>query len=59
MEVSHRSKEYSALNDEAEANVRRLMDIPDDYAVIFMQGGASLQFAMIPLNFRRPGKSAD
>lgn len=59
MEMSHRSKEYAAVNDEAEANVRKLMGVSDDYAVLFLQGGASLQFAMIPMNLRRPGKSAD
>ncbi len=59
MEMSHRSKEYAAVNDAAEANIRELMGISDDYAVLFLQGGASLQFAMIPMNLRRPGKSAD
>lgn len=59
MEMSHRSKEYAAVNDAAEANIRALMGIPDDYDVLFLQGGASLQFAMIPMNLRRPGKSAD
>jgi len=59
MEMSHRSKEYAAVNDEAEANVRKLLGVPDDYAVLFLQGGASLQFAMIPMNLRRPGKVAD
>jgi phosphoserine aminotransferase len=59
MEMSHRSKEYAAINDAAEANVRKLMGISDDYAVLFLQGGASLQFAIIPMNLRRPGKSAD
>ncbi|MDI6828569.1 MAG: 3-phosphoserine/phosphohydroxythreonine transaminase, partial [Armatimonadota bacterium] len=59
MEMSHRSKFYSALNDAAEANVRKLMGISDDYAVLFLQGGASLQFAMIPMNLRREGKTAD
>ena len=59
MEMSHRSKYYTALNDEAEANIRKLMGISDDYAVLFLQGGASLQFAMIPMNLRRNGKSAD
>ncbi len=59
MEMSHRSKEYSAINEQAEANVRKLLGVPDDYAVLFLQGGASLQFAMIPMNLRRPGKSAD
>ncbi|MDH7480816.1 MAG: 3-phosphoserine/phosphohydroxythreonine transaminase [Armatimonadota bacterium] len=59
MEMSHRSKFYSALNDAAEENVRKLMGISDDYAVLFLQGGASLQFAMIPMNLRRKGKTAD
>ena len=59
MEMSHRSKEFQAVIDAAEANIRKLMGISDDYAVLFLQGGASLQFAMIPQNLRRPGKSAD
>lgn len=59
MEMSHRSKGFQAVNDAAEANVRKLMGVSDDYAVLFLQGGASLQFAMIPMNLRRPGKSAD
>lgn len=59
MEMSHRSKGFQAINDAAEANVRKLMGVSDDYAVLFLQGGASLQFAMIPMNLRRPGKSAD
>jgi len=59
MEMSHRSKEYAAINEEAEANVRKLLGVPDDYAVLFLQGGASLQFAMVPMNLRRPGKAAD
>jgi phosphoserine aminotransferase len=59
MEMSHRSKEFQAIIDSTEAGLRRLMGIPKDYAVLFLQGGASMQFAMIPLNLRRPGKSAD
>ena len=59
MEISHRSKEFAAINDEAEANARKLLGISDDYAVLFLQGGASLQFAMIPMNIRGPGKAAD
>ncbi len=59
MEMSHRSKEFQAIIDGAEAGIRRLMQVPEDYAVLFLQGGASLQFAMIPMNLRRPGKSAD
>lgn len=59
MEMSHRSKGYEAINQAAEDGIRRLMGVPDDYAVLFLQGGASLQFAMIPMNLRRPGKAAD
>ena len=59
MEMSHRSKEFQAIIDGAESGIRRLMKVPDDYAVLFLQGGASLQFAMVPMNLRRPGKSAD
>jgi len=59
MEMSHRSKEFQAIIDGAEAGLRRLMGIPEDYVVLFLQGGASLQFAAIPMNLRRPGKSAD
>jgi len=59
MEISHRSKEFQAIVDSAEAGLRRLMKITDDYDVLFMQGGACHQFAMIPMNLRRPGKSAD
>ena len=59
MEMSHRSKEFQAIIDAAEANVRKLMGVSDDYAVLFLQGGASFQFAMIPKNLRREGKTAD
>jgi len=59
MELSHRSKEFQAIIDAAEAGIRRLMNVSDDYAVLFLQGGASLQFAMIPMNLRGLGKSAD
>lgn len=59
MEMSHRSKDFAAIIEAAEANVRKLMGVSDDYAVLFLQGGASLQFAMIPMNLRRPGKPAD
>ncbi len=50
MEMSHRSKAYQQIIDEAEADLRALMGIPDNYKVLFMQGGASQQFAMIPMN---------
>ena len=59
MELSHRSKEFQAIIDGADAGIRRLLGVSEDYAVLFLQGGASLQFAMIPMNLRRPGKSAD
>jgi phosphoserine aminotransferase len=59
MEMSHRSKEFQAIADGAESGLRRLLKIPEEYAVLFLQGGASLQFVMIPMNLRRPGKSAD
>ena len=50
MEMSHRSKPYQKIIDEAEADLRTLMGIPDDYKVLFLQGGASQQFAMVPMN---------
>ena len=51
MEMSHRGKEYMAVQEEAQANLRELLGLTDDYAVLFIQGGASLQFAMLPMNF--------
>ena len=59
MEISHRSKEFQAIIDSAEAGLRRLMKIPEDYDILFLQGGASHQFAMLPMNLLRQGKSAD
>jgi phosphoserine aminotransferase len=59
MEMSHRGKEYDALHNEAIANVKELMGLGDDYSVLFIQGGASLQFAMIPMNFLGEGQTAD
>ncbi|MBO4366014.1 MAG: 3-phosphoserine/phosphohydroxythreonine transaminase [Clostridia bacterium] len=50
MEMSHRSSAYSAIIQQTEASLRQLMGIPDDYAVLFLQGGASTQFAAVPLN---------
>ncbi len=58
MEMSHRSKAYQAIIDEAEADLRELMNIPDNYKVLFLQGGASQQFAMIPMNLMK-NKVAD
>ena len=59
MEMSHRSKEYQAIIDEAEALLREIMEIPDNYKVLFLQGGASTQFAMMPLNLGNKNKKAD
>ena len=59
MEMSHRGKIYDAVIKAAEANVRKLMGVSDDYAVLFLPGGASQQFALIPMNFRPAGASAD
>jgi len=58
IEMSHRSKEFIAVVDECESLLRELMNIPDNYKVLFLQGGASTQFAMVPMNLLRPGKSA-
>ena len=55
MEMSHRSKAYQQIIDEAEADLRDLMNIPDNYKVLFLQGGASQQFAMIPMNLMKNG----
>ena len=57
MEMSHRSKVYQQIIDEAEADLRTLMGIPDNYKVLFIQGGATLQFAMIPVNLMKNGKA--
>lgn len=59
MELSHRSPEFEAINSAAEANLRALLAIPDDYAVVFVQGGGSLQFSMVPMNLALPGKPVD
>jgi len=59
MEMSHRSPEYDAIIKNAEANLRRLMDIPENYKVLFLQGGASTQFAAVPLNLMNKNRKAD
>ncbi|MBR7070818.1 MAG: 3-phosphoserine/phosphohydroxythreonine transaminase, partial [Clostridia bacterium] len=59
MEMSHRSKEYDAIIKQAEADLREIMEIPDNYEVLFLQGGASTQFAMVPLNLMNKNKKAD
>ncbi|MDA7025992.1 3-phosphoserine/phosphohydroxythreonine transaminase [Bacillus sp. CLL-7-23] len=58
MELSHRSKEYDAVHQHAKALLKELMEIPEDYEVLFLQGGASLQFSMIPMNFLSKEKTA-
>ena len=59
MEMSHRSKEFQQIIDDAEANLRKLMNIPDNYKVMFLQGGGTLQFSMVPLNMMTKNKKAD
>ncbi len=58
MEMSHRSKVYDTIIKEAEQDLRDIMNIPDNYKVLFLQGGASLQFAMIPMNLMKNKKAA-
>jgi phosphoserine aminotransferase len=57
--MSHRGKEYMSIHEGAEKNLRKLMNIPDDYKVLFLQGGASTQFAMVPLNLFSAARKAD
>jgi phosphoserine aminotransferase len=59
MEISHRSKDFEALIHTAEADLTELLGIPAGYKILFLQGGASMQFAMIPMNLRPAGASAD
>jgi phosphoserine aminotransferase len=59
MEISHRSKEFESIIHTAEADLRELLGIPSNYKILFLQGGASLQFAMLPMNLRQQGASAD
>lgn len=59
MEMSHRSSMYQTIIDTCEADLRELLNIPDNYQVLFLQGGASTQFAMIPLNFMTKSHKAD
>ena len=54
-----RSKEFGKIIEDAEANLREIMNIPDNYKVMFLQGGGTLQFAMVPLNLLRASKKAD
>ena len=57
MEMSHRSSVYDAVIKEAEQNLRKLMNIPDNYKILFLQGGATTQFAAVPLNLMKNGKA--
>lgn len=59
LESSHRSKEYIAIQEEAETNLRELLNVSDDYHVLFLQGGASQQFAVLPMNLLGKDQSAD
>ena len=59
LESSHRSKAYEEINSQAEALIKELLSIPDNYRVLFLQGGASTQFAAVPLNLVKPGSHAD
>src|SRR5438045_5718804 len=59
MEISHRSKAFDEIIQGAESSLRELLNIPKDYVVLFLQGGASLQFSMVPMNFLSLDSSAD
>ena len=59
MEISHRGKAFVACAEEAESDLRALLAVPEDYAVLFLQGGATQHFAQIPLNIAAPGQAAD
>src|SRR5271169_179948 len=59
MEMSHRSPEFESINATAEAGLRKHLQIPDEYAVVFVQGGGSMQFTMAPMNLCLPGKPVD
>jgi len=59
MEMSHRGKDYMAIAAKAEADLREILAVPDNYKVLFLQGGASAQFALLPMNFCAEGQSVD
>ncbi len=59
METSHRGKTYAAVHEEAKANLRELLSVPEEYEILFLQGGASSQFSMVPMNLLLPGEIAD
>ncbi|MCL2037351.1 MAG: 3-phosphoserine/phosphohydroxythreonine transaminase, partial [Oscillospiraceae bacterium] len=57
MEMSHRSKDYEAIHNECSALLREVMSIPDNYKILFIQGGGNMQFDMVPLNLMKNGKA--
>src|ERR1700731_1466315 len=59
MEMSHRSPEFERIIADAEARLRKLMNIPDEYGMVFLQGGGSMQFTMVPMNLCLPSKPVD
>ncbi len=59
MEMSHRGPEFMRIIEEAESDLRALLSIPDNYKVLFLQGGATQQFAALPLNLSKPGDTVD
>lgn len=59
MEISHRSKPFEAILNAAESGIRELLAVPDNYKILFLQGGATLQFSMVPMNFLGSDESAD
>ena len=59
MEISHRSTHFEAILAKAEAGIRELLQVPANYKILFLQGGASLQFSMIPINFLGADQTAD
>jgi len=59
MEMSHRGKDYSAVHQEAKDNLKALLNIPENYSILFMTGGASTQFSLIPMNLLGEGETAD
>src|ERR1700741_1902757 len=59
MEISHRSNHFEAILAAAESGIRELLNVPENYKILFLQGGPTLQFSMVPLNFLPPGETAD
>ena len=59
MEMSHRSKTFTEINESAQNGIRELLNVPENYRILFLQGGATLQFSMIPMNFLKQNEVAD